>query len=189
MSKLRVYSAPAAAGSQRAVAILEVNFYDLDVTPRKMHDPHEKSTRAHPPAPAPAPRRLYLDNAATSFPKPRAVLDAMVRYANELGASAGRGAYHEAVESGKLIETCRRRLNQLFNGAGPSQFVFTLNCTEALNLAIKGLIDPQQKGHAICTAIDHNSILRPLTALLERGWIDSQTRMPVDAKTGLVDPD
>src|SRR5688572_14634138 len=135
------------------------------------------------------PRRLYLDNAATSFPKPRAVLDAMNRYAMELGASAGRGAYLEAIESGKLIETCRRRLNQLFNGAGPSQFVFTLNCTEALNLAIKGLIDPHERGHAICTAIDHNSILRPLMALVDRGWLDATTRMPVDAKTGLVDPD
>ncbi|MBC8107007.1 MAG: aminotransferase class V-fold PLP-dependent enzyme [Anaerolineae bacterium] len=140
-----------------------------------------------------SPRRLYLDNAATSFPKPRTVLEAMNRYAMELGASAGRGAYVEAIESGKLIETCRRRLNQLFNGGVANQFVFTLNCTEALNLAIKGLIDPRDVGknggHAICTAIDHNSILRPLTALVERGWIESQTRMPVDAKTGLVDPD
>ena len=113
-----------------------------------------------------SPRRLYLDNAATSFPKPRSVLDAMNRYAMELGASAGRGAYVEAVESGRLIETCRRRLNQLFNGGGANHFVFTLNCTEALNLAIKGLIDPRDgsnnRSHAICTAIDHNSILRPL---------------------------
>lgn len=113
----------------------------------------------------------------------------MNRYANELGASAGRGAYVEAIESGKLIETCRRRLNQLFNGAGANQFVFALNCTEALNLAIKGLIDPRQPGHAICTAIDHNSILRPLTALTERGWLRETTRVPVDAKTGVVDPD
>jgi cysteine desulfurase family protein len=139
------------------------------------------------------PRRLYLDNAATSFPKPRAVLEAMNRYAMELGASAGRGAYVEAIESGNLIDTCRRRLNQLFNGAGPNQFVFTLNCTEALNLAIKGLIDPLDvnngRGHAICTAIDHNSILRPLSALVECGWLDATTRMPVDAKSGLVDPD
>ncbi|CAN5439150.1 aminotransferase class V-fold PLP-dependent enzyme [soil metagenome] len=135
-----------------------------------------------------SPRRLYLDNAATSFPKPRTVLEAMNRYAMELGASAGRGAYVEAIETGKLIDTCRRRLNQLFNGGGANQFVFTLNCTEAINLAIKGLVDPSTKSHAICTAIDHNSILRPLSALVERGWIE-QTRMPVDAGTGLVDPD
>src|SRR4051794_13944563 len=135
-----------------------------------------------------APRRLYLDNAATSFPKPRAVLDAMVRYANELGASAGRGAYHEAVETGALMHECRRRLNKLFHGERPEHFVFTLNCSDALNLAIKGLIDPSEKNHAICTHIDHNSILRPLHALAERGWVE-QTRVPVEGATGLVDPD
>ena len=54
-------------------------------------------------------RRLYLDNAATSFPKPRAVHEAMARYATDLGASAGRGAYHEAVETGQQITTCRHR--------------------------------------------------------------------------------
>src|SRR3954468_16507811 len=137
-----------------------------------------------------SPRRLYLDNSATSFPKPRAVADAMARYALDLGASAGRGAYREAVETGDLIAECRRRLNTLFNGERPEHFVFTLNCTEALNLAIKGLIDPRASGkaHAICTAIDHNSILRPLAAMTDAGWIE-QTRVPVDPKNGLVDPD
>ena len=62
------------------------------------------------------PRRLYMDNAATSFPKPRAVLEAMARYATELGASAGRGAYQEAIETAGLIGECRRRLNKLFHG-------------------------------------------------------------------------
>jgi len=121
-----------------------------------------------------SPRRLYLDNSATSFPKPRAVIDAMTRYASELGASAGRGAYREAVETGDLIAQCRRRLNTLFNGERPEHFIFTLNCTEALNLAIKGVIDPRasETPHAICTAIDHNSILRPLSAMAEAGWID-----------------
>jgi cysteine desulfurase/selenocysteine lyase len=138
--------------------------------------------------PEQAPRRLYLDNAATSFPKPRAVIDAMVRYATELGASAGRGAYAEAVESARILHECRRRLNALFNGQRPEQFVFTLNCSDALNLAIKGLVDPDQPAHAICTHIDHNSILRPLNALDDRGWV-SQTRVPVDPRTGLVNPD
>jgi cysteine desulfurase family protein len=137
-----------------------------------------------------SPRRLYLDNSATSFPKPRAVIEAMTRYAAELGASAGRGAYREATETGDLMAQCRRRLNTLFNGQTPDHFVFTLNCTEALNLAIKGLIDPRatEKSHAICTAIDHNSILRPLNAMSEAGWIE-QTRVPVDTKSGLIDPD
>ncbi len=134
------------------------------------------------------PRRLYLDNAATSFPKPRSVSEAMSRYATELGASAGRGAYQEAVETGSLIYECRRRLNRLFNGERAEHFIFTLNCSDALNLAIKGLIDPARPNHAICTHIDHNSILRPIAALAERGWL-TQTRVAVDPSSGRVDPD
>ena len=138
------------------------------------------------------PRRLYLDNAATSFPKPQAVLAAMTRYATEIGASAGRGAYAEAVESGRVIAQCRERLNQLFHGEDPNHFVFTLNCSDALNLAIKGIVPGpvpgRERGHAICTHIDHNSILRPLNALADAGAIE-QTRVNVDTKTGLVDPD
>lgn len=128
-----------------------------------------------------------MDNAATSRPKPPAVIEAMCRYASELGASAGRGAYAEAVETGELIHECRVRLNRLFHGEKPEHFVFTLNCSDALNLAIKGLVDADEPGHAVCTHIDHNSILRPLHALEERGWIN-QTRVKVDSSSGLVDP-
>ncbi|MCC7349652.1 MAG: aminotransferase class V-fold PLP-dependent enzyme [Phycisphaerales bacterium] len=134
------------------------------------------------------PRRLYMDNAATSFPKPRAVLEAMVHYTNELGASAGRGAYEEAIRTGGMIAECRRRLNDLFNGESPDHFIFNLNCTDGLNQAIKGLVGSNQTGHAICTQIDHNSILRPLNALQDQGYV-TQSRVPVDAKTGLADPD
>jgi cysteine desulfurase family protein len=137
------------------------------------------------------PRRLYLDNAATSFPKPREVMEAMARYANDLGASAGRGAYREAVETGERILVCRRRLNRLFNGEKAEHFVFTLNCSDALNLAIRGLIDADDhssSGHAICSSIDHNSILRPLNELKGRGWVDV-TIIPVEPSTGLIDPD
>ncbi len=131
---------------------------------------------------------MYMDNAATSFPKPRAVIDAMVHYATELGASAGRGSYAEAIETGALISECRRRLNQLFHGQGEDQFIFTLNCSDALNLAIKGLIEPGVPNHAICTHADHNSILRPLNAQTDRGWLD-QTRVSIDPRDGLIDPD
>jgi cysteine desulfurase family protein len=138
-------------------------------------------------------RRLYLDNAATSFPKPKAVHEAMAHYAMELGASAGRGAYAEAVETGQLINQCRHRLNQLFNAQNPNHFIFTLNCSDALNLAIKGLIYPSSfnlhpSPHAICTHIDHNSILRPLGALEDRHECEV-TRIPIDPNTALVDPD
>jgi cysteine desulfurase family protein len=129
-----------------------------------------------------------MDNAATSLPKPREVMEAVTRYVTELGASAGRGAYREAVETGALISECRRRLNRLFNGERPEHFVFTLNCSDALNLAIRGLIDRDATGHAVCTHIDHNSILRPLAEMEARGWV-RVTRVPVDPATGLVDPD
>ncbi|HEX2971531.1 MAG TPA: aminotransferase class V-fold PLP-dependent enzyme, partial [Tepidisphaeraceae bacterium] len=135
-----------------------------------------------------SPRRLYMDNAATSFPKPQSVLDAMVHYATDLGASAGRGAYDEAVKTGALIGECRRKLCKLFHGEKPEHFIFTLNCSDSLNQAIKGLIDPHRAGHAICTAIDHNSILRPVNALADQGFIE-RTVVPIDPKTGLVDPD
>lgn len=129
-----------------------------------------------------------MDNAATSFPKPPGVLRAMADYATNLGASAGRGAYSEAVETARLIGQCRQRLCELFNGERPEHFVFTLNCSEGLNQAIKGLVDPALRGHAICTAIDHNSVLRPINALQEYGWIE-HTCVPVDPRTGLVDPE
>jgi len=134
-----------------------------------------------------SPRRLYMDNAATSFPKPAAVLEAMSRYANELGASAGRGAYHEAMDTGSLIWQCRQELCRLFNGEKPEHFVFTLNCSEALNQAIKGLVRPRPGGQMICTDIDHNSILRPVNALVQAG-VAGVKRVAVDPVSGLFDP-
>src|SRR5438067_2650224 len=138
-----------------------------------------------------SPRTLYLDNAATSFPKPPAVHEAMARYATQIGASAGRGAYAQALETGHLLTQCRQRLNRLFNAQNPNHFIFTLNCTDALNLAIKGLLT-QDSGlrtqHCICTHIDHNSILRPLAAL-EDARVCDVTRVPIDPVTTLVDPD
>jgi len=133
-------------------------------------------------------QRLYMDNAATSFPKPKAVLEAMSRYALELGASAGRGVYREAIETGAFIAECRRQLCLLFRGEKPEHFIFTLNCSHGLNMAIKGLINAAHPGHAICSDIDHNSVLRPLNKLAENGWLQ-QTRVPIDPVSGLLDPD
>ena len=138
----------------------------------------------------PEPRRIYLDNAATSFPKPAAVHAAMARYATEVGASPGRGAYRESVEGAGLIALCRERLCQLIGAEDPNQIVFTLNTSDALNLAIRGLtLDRLMRGdptHVVTTAMDHNSVLRPLNALRRFGleW----TCVPADPETGLVDP-
>jgi len=131
-------------------------------------------------------RRIYCDNSATSFPKPDAVHEAMLRYAREVGASAGRGAYREALECAEILSGCRARLCRLFAAERPESFIFTLNATDGLNLAIKGLLGPGD--HAITTWMDHNSVLRPLNALHRRLGVET-TFVPCDSQTGLVDPE
>ena len=132
------------------------------------------------------PDRLYLDNAATSFPKPDAVTEAMTDYAQRLGASPARGAYDEAKEAGRLVRQCRERLCELIGGQSADHIIFTLNTTDALNLAIRGLV--RQGDHLITTDFDHNSVLRPFHALEQRGTAH-QTRVACDGETGLVDPE
>ncbi|MEM8738742.1 MAG: aminotransferase class V-fold PLP-dependent enzyme [Planctomycetota bacterium] len=137
----------------------------------------------------PEPRRIYLDNAATSFPKPPCVLEAMTRFATELGASPGRGAYDEAREAGRLLTQCRQRLNTLIHGQSPDHVVFTLNTSDALNLAIHGLIHPQAKRrHLVTCHLDHNSVLRPFNDLVHHHGA-TQTRVPCDPVSGRVDPE
>lgn len=131
-------------------------------------------------------KRIYLDNAATSSPKPPAVLRAMIRYATELGGSPGRGAYRESVEAAKLLNQCRARISRLIGGENEKHVVFTLNCSDALNIAIKGVVRPGD--HVITTCLDHNSVLRPLNKLAHDGIIE-QTRLPCDSRTGVADPD
>lgn len=113
---------------------------------------------------------VYLDNAATSYPKPHAVLEAVVDYHVRLPASAGRGAYREAREAGEMLADLRARLCRLFNAPGPPErVVFGLNGTDALNLAIKGSV--RAGDHVVATRMDHNSVLRPLHALARRGEV------------------
>ncbi len=131
-------------------------------------------------------RRLYLDNSATSFPKPPEVLAAMTRFATELGASPGRGAYAEAREAGALLQRCRERIVELVGGAAPEQVIFTLNATDALNLAIRGLL--RSGDHVVTTRFEHNSVLRPVNRLVDERGI-SRTCVECDPATGLVDPD
>ena len=130
-----------------------------------------------------------MDNAATSFPKPEAVHQAMQYYATDLGASAARGAYAEAKEVGRRLTECRERINTLIHGEDPNHVIFTLNTTDALNQAIHGLVPPHAKqNHVITTWLDHNSVLRPFNMMVEQDGI-AQARVPCDPRTGLVDPD
>ena len=101
-------------------------------------------------------------------------------------ASAGRGArMRRRGASAAVINTCRERLNTLFNGENPHHFIFTLNCTDALNLAIKGILQPGD--HAITTWMDHNSVLRPYHHLARERSIE-YTHVAVDPQTCVVDP-
>lgn len=133
----------------------------------------------------PKPDRIYLDNAATSWPKPPEVVAAMVRAVVERGAPAGRSAYAEAAMVAREIEATRRALVELIGGTQPDQVVFTLNGTDALNIAIHGTLRPGD--HVITSVVEHNSVLRPLRTLSDAGWI-SVTYVDCDAR-GYVDPD
>src|SRR5690348_3103681 len=93
-------------------------------------------------------KRIYLDQAATSWPKPEAVYATVDRYQRELGAPAGRGVYAEAIEVARQIGSARRAAASLLGAESPRQIVFTFNCTDALNLAIHGLLD-DRGGHVV----------------------------------------
>lgn len=131
-------------------------------------------------------RRVYLDNAATSFPKPESVSQAMVDYAQHIGTSAGRGAYREAIESSELLSETRRLIAQLIHADDPNHVIMTFNCTDGLTLAIKGLVT-KPNSHVITTCMDHNSVLRPLHTLQNNLGVEV-SHIPADCE-GLVDPE
>ncbi len=145
-------------------------------------------------------KRIYLDNAATSFPKPASVHESMAFYATTIGASPGRGSYHESIEGGRRITRCRRLLASLFDAPDPDHIIFTLNASDALNLAIKGIAHSERVRrvrdgsnkpvHFITTSMDHNSVLRPLNALASDpvGAPVEWTCLDADPETGLVEP-
>jgi cysteine desulfurase / selenocysteine lyase len=127
---------------------------------------------------------IYLDNAATSFPKPEPVYQALDAFARTSLANPGRAGHRMAVAAERTLDAARHSLNQFFHGAAPERWIFTLNCTDGLNLAIKGIVQPGD--HVITTDLEHNSISRPLVALQKTGII-SLTR--VASESGYVDPD
>jgi cysteine desulfurase/selenocysteine lyase len=110
---------------------------------------------------------IYLDNAATSWPKAEAVYQAMDSLMRNTGASPGRSGHLMSLTAARIIYETREALCELFSIADPSHVVFTSNATEALNLAIKGLLRPGD--HAITSSIEHNSVMRPLRALEKNG--------------------
>ena len=128
---------------------------------------------------------IYLDNAATSFPKPEGVYLALDRFARTSLANPGRAGHAMALAAEHALDDARHRLNRFLNGRDPKRFVFTYNGTDALNIAIKGVLGAGD--HVVTTDLEHNSVSRPLQAMAESGFI-TLTRVPSDGG-GTVDPD
>jgi cysteine desulfurase family protein len=131
------------------------------------------------------PQRIYLDNSATSWPKPEAVYDAVDHYQREIGAPNGRSGYSHAQESNRIVDRARRGVAALIGAKDPSQVIFGFNCTDVLNMAIRGIVRPGD--HIVTTVCEHNSVLRPLRALTEDAGVEV-TYVPCDGQ-GYVSPD
>ncbi len=109
---------------------------------------------------------IYLDNSATTYPKPLGVRRAMAGALTELGANPGRGGFSMSVRTGQAVYDCRVRAAALLGAAGPECVVFQPSCTQALNLVIKGCLHPGD--HVVVTDLEHNAVMRPLEALKEK---------------------
>lgn len=129
---------------------------------------------------------IYLDNSATSFPKPDVVYDFMHSFYKKHGVNPGRSGFDAALETEEVVFNTRKMLTELFNGGGdPNRLTFSYNATDSLNLILLGLAE---KGdHVITTMLEHNSVLRPLYHMEMEGLIEV-TRLPFD-EAGYVNPD
>jgi len=127
---------------------------------------------------------IYFDNAATSFPKPAQVIDAVGKCLQGYAGNPGRSGHELALEAGRAVFSAREKLAQFFNIADPMQVIFTLNATDALNLALHGFL--QAGDRVVTTSMEHNSVLRPLADLRQRGvtheivWADPRGEIALD---------
>jgi len=127
---------------------------------------------------------VYLDNAATSHPKPKEVQYAAAK-AMILCGNPGRSSHRLAITGAQVLAECRLRLAKLFNIEDETRFIFCLNCTDALNIAIKGMM--QAGGHVVTTALEHNSVLRPLSTMQVKNKIAYTVVLP--GAGGVVGPE
>ncbi|MGA9174141.1 MAG: aminotransferase class V-fold PLP-dependent enzyme, partial [Thermoactinomyces sp.] len=119
---------------------------------------------------------IYLDNAASTWPKPPKVSDAVKKAIDEFGANPGRGGHQLAVKASQTIEETRRKLAQLFGVRDPNHLLFCYNTTHALNMAIKGVLKPGD--HVIITAWEHNAVARPVY------WLEKEAKVHVTVVDG-----
>ena len=126
---------------------------------------------------------IYLDNAATTFPKPSKVYEEVLNCMKNYCANPGRASHDMAIKSALKILECRKLLSELFNINNPLNIIFTSNATEALNMGIKGFL--KRGDHAISTFTEHNSVLRPLNTLSKRGV---EITFIAPDKSGFINP-
>lgn len=112
-------------------------------------------------------RKIYLDNAATTFPKPKAVADAVYEYITNVGSNINRGTYETAYSLEATVFDTRQMLCDMFGGEDCKNVIFTKNITESLNFVLKGFLKPGD--HVITSAVEHNAVMRPLVQLEKKG--------------------
>ena len=124
---------------------------------------------------------IYLDNASTSFPKPENVSRSVYEYMTGVGVNINRGGYVSAYNAADMVFDCRELLRKLFNAQDAKNVVFTQNITQSLNMLLKGFL--KAGDHVLCSAMEHNAVMRPLQQLNARGV--EFDRIPCDA-TGML---
>lgn len=127
---------------------------------------------------------IYLDNAATSFPKPRCTAEAVYNFLLHTGANPGRSAHGMSVDAARIVYEAREAVNTFFGGPDPLRVVFTMNATYGINMAVKGILKPGDR--VITTGMEHNAVMRPLRSLEVEGV--SVIVVPCD-REGRLDPE
>ena len=136
--------------------------------------------------------KIYLDNGATSFPKPKEVVDAVYEYMTSVGVNINRGGYQSAYDVASIVLETREMLCNMFNGMDCRNVAFTKNITESMNIVLKGFLKPGD--HILCSSIEHNAVMRPLVQLAKTGVefdripANERGEMDVDAIEGLIKP-
>jgi cysteine desulfurase family protein len=128
---------------------------------------------------------VYLDNAATAFPKPKEVYDFMYEFYRNHGVNPGRSGYDMTLETEQVVQNTRKMLTEFFNGTLPERLTFSYNASDSLNMIIHGMV--REGDHVVTSMLEHNSVLRPLYHKEHDGLIEV-TYVPFDS-TGYVDPD
>jgi len=130
---------------------------------------------------------IYLDNAATSWPKPDSVYKYMIDFYKETGVNPGRSGFDKAIEAGNIIENLRMRLTRFFGGdeVTPERLCFTYNATDSLNLIIQGLLS--EGDHVVTTNLEHNSVIRPINHMVRDNGVEA-TYVPFNGQ-GFVEPE